>query len=40
MMQKMLSWRLNKAERTLTGIRLTKKGAQECPRERRFGATQ
>ena len=40
MMQKMLSWRLNKAERNLTGIRLTKKGPQECPRERRFGAAQ
>ncbi len=36
MAQKMLSWRLNKAERTLTGIRLTGKGAVECPRERRF----
>jgi arylsulfatase A-like enzyme len=36
MAQKMLDWRLNKAERTLTGIRLTGKGAYECPRERRF----
>jgi arylsulfatase A-like enzyme len=36
MAQKMLSWRLSKAERTLTGIRLTKKGPVECPRARRF----
>ncbi len=40
MAQKMLSWRLNKADRTLTGIRLTGRGAQECPRERRFGIAQ
>lgn len=37
MAQKMLSWRLNKAERSLTGIRLMSKGPQECPRDRRFG---
>lgn len=36
MAQKMLSWRLSKAERTLTGIRLTKNGPVECPRKRRF----
>ena len=36
MAQKMLSWRLNKAERTLTGIRLTRDGPVECPRDRRF----
>jgi arylsulfatase A-like enzyme len=36
MAQKMLDWRLSKAERTLTGIRLTSRGPQECPRERRF----
>ena len=36
MAQKMLAWRLSKAERTLTGIRLTKDGPVECPRARRF----
>lgn len=36
MAQRMLNWRLNKAERTLTGIRLTRNGPIECPRERRF----
>lgn len=36
MAQRMLSWRLNKAERTLTGIRLSRNGPIECPRERRF----
>ncbi len=37
MAQRMLSWRLNKAERTLTGIRLSRNGPIECPRKRRFG---
>ncbi|MBL8702837.1 MAG: alkaline phosphatase family protein [Alphaproteobacteria bacterium] len=36
MAQRMLSWRLAKAERTLTGIRLTRNGPVECPRARRF----
>jgi arylsulfatase A-like enzyme len=36
MAQRMLSWRLNKAERTLTGITLSRQGPVECPRERRF----
>ena len=36
MAQRMLSWRLGKAERTLTGIRLTRNGPVECPPERRF----
>lgn len=39
MTQKMLSWRLTKAERTLTGIALTKNGLVECPRARRFRNT-
>ena len=38
MAQRMLSWRLNKADRTLTGIRLSRNGPLECPRERRFAA--
>ena len=36
MAQRMLSWRLGKAERTLTGIRLMRNGPVECPRARRF----
>ena len=36
MAQRMLNWRLNKADRTLTGIRLSRNGPIECPRERRF----
>ncbi|MCC6195296.1 MAG: alkaline phosphatase family protein [Burkholderiales bacterium] len=36
MAQRMLCWRLNKSERTLTGIRLSRDGPIECPRERRF----
>ncbi len=33
--QKMLSWRIAHAERTLTGIRLTPKGPIETPRAER-----
>jgi arylsulfatase A-like enzyme len=36
MAQRMLSWRLGRGERTLTGIRLTHEGPVECPRERRL----
>jgi arylsulfatase A-like enzyme len=36
--QRMLDWRLNKADRTLTGIKLSRNGPVECPRERRFAA--
>ena len=39
MAQRMLNWRLNKADRTLTGIRLSRDGPVECPRERRFPST-
>lgn len=38
MAQKMLTWRLTMAERTLTGMKLSAKGLLECPPGRRVGA--
>jgi arylsulfatase A-like enzyme len=38
MAQKMLTWRLTMADRSMTGLKLSSKGLLECPPERRIGA--